>query len=247
MILHLVFSAVSCSPEVFLIFRMSVERNMHGIRERERASEESFISCPFPPRGKFFKNEKIAISIKEEKKNESCARVSKRKHTHPQSVTPAGTPSGPVAPPASARARSALSSPFLILLLLLLLSRCVLCVCARIFFMKKNLFGKFFFGFLDFFHPQADKPPHKKDNVERPQQGDDDTDDDFFSANDEKFTPSASVLPRLLLFFVAAAARRRRRIWRIWIRERRDDFFVFFISPNDENNTSTSISDHRHE
>jgi hypothetical protein len=132
MILHLVFSAVSCSPEVFLIFRMSVERNARWKkRERARASEESIISCPFPPR-EFFKNEKIAISIKEEKKM-NRARVSKRKHTHQQSATPAGTPSGPVAPPASARARSALSSP---------------CSLSRVFF--------FFFFFFFFFRGERD-------------------------------------------------------------------------------------------
>ena len=84
--------------------------------------------------------------------------------------------------------------------------------------------------------------PHNQDNAERWPQGDDDDDDDdddFFSAR-ERFTPSASVLPRLL----------SRRIW-IWEKsDGRDDFFVFFISPNNNNNnnnTSTSISDYRHE
>jgi len=59
MILHLVFSAVSCSPELFLIFRMSVERKKKSKRARVRG--EKFL--PFP-HGIFQKS----ISKKEKKK-----------------------------------------------------------------------------------------------------------------------------------------------------------------------------------
>lgn len=63
MILHLVFSAVSCSPEVFLIFRMSVERNIHvGRREKERVRGEHHF-LPFPPHGGIFKNKKKLRSL----------------------------------------------------------------------------------------------------------------------------------------------------------------------------------------
>ena len=81
MILHLVFSAVSCSPEVFLIFRMSVERNARWKkRERERASEERIISCPFP-HGEFFKNEKNCDLYKRRKKKMNRARASRNENT----------------------------------------------------------------------------------------------------------------------------------------------------------------------
>ena len=119
MILHLVFSAVSCSPELFLIFRMSVERKKKS-KKSTRQRREIFALSP--------RNfSKKSISKEEKKKKMNRVHLETEKHTHPQSATPAETPSGPVAPPASARARSALSSPSLFLL----------CVCVSSFFTRE--------------------------------------------------------------------------------------------------------------
>jgi hypothetical protein len=119
MILHLVFSAVSCSPELFLIFRMSVERKKKS-KKSARERREIFALSPT----EFFSK----IDLKRRKKKKmNRVHLETEKHTHPQSATPAETPSGPVAPPASARARSALSSPSLFLL----------CVCVSSFFTRE--------------------------------------------------------------------------------------------------------------
>ena len=152
MILHLVFSAVSCSPELFLIFRMSVERKKKS-KKSTRQRREIFALSP-----RNFSKKSIS---KEEKKKKMNRVHLETKNTHPQSATPAETPSGPVAPPASARARSALSSPsfiFLMRVCFFFFSRemCV-CVCSqRDFFYeeeseiskKKFCDDANFFGFL---------------------------------------------------------------------------------------------------
>lgn len=148
-------------------------------------------------------------------------------------------------------------------------------VLCAFFFMKRGAEVQkiFFFEFLFFFRSgeclwifsshQTQRNPLtqtlRDDDVERPQ-GDDTDDDDFydfydffFSATSEKFTPSSSVLPPrlpLLLFVVAAFARRNRIREKSDGRDDDDDVFVFFISPDDDDddtNTSTSISDYRHE
>jgi hypothetical protein len=162
MILHLVFSAVSCSPELFLIFRMSVERKKKS-KKSARERREIFALSPT----EFFSK----IDLKRRKKKKmNRVHLETEKHTHPQSATPAETPSGPVAPPASARARSALSSPSLFLLCVCVSSffreRCVSVLCAIFFFMKrrrseKKNFDFFFFGILIFcVHqtPQTSQP-----------------------------------------------------------------------------------------
>jgi len=136
MILHLVFSAVSCSPELFLIFRMSVERKKKS-KKSTRERREIFALSPT----EFFKNRS---QKKKKKKKMNRVHLETEKHTHPQSATPAETPSGPVAPPASARARSALSSvPSFIFLMCVCVSSFFsreICVCAlsAIFFMKRR-------------------------------------------------------------------------------------------------------------